>query len=148
MDNASVNDVLARKLAQLLLKRYQVSFAPENAQIHCVAHVVNLIVQKILSNVLDIDDPALADYYELYNKHLPIHYDLADDEDLKQWETEGSTSDSVGNQDEEDANASDIEDELGGELQDFVSGNFGNGSKAAVDKASPVTCASHPETAL
>ncbi len=75
MDNASPNDVLARTLARLLLKRYNIHFAPENAQIRCLAHVVNLVVQKILSELLGVDDPALDDYYELW-KHLPIHFDV------------------------------------------------------------------------
>ena len=69
MDNASPNDVLARTLRVLLLKRYGIHFTPENGQIRCLAHVVNLIVQKILHELFEADDPALQDYYELFNKH-------------------------------------------------------------------------------
>ena len=75
MDNASTNDVLARTLARLLLKRYNITFAPQNAQIRCLAHVVNLVVQKIFSELLGVSDPALDDYYELW-KHLPVHFDV------------------------------------------------------------------------
>lgn len=75
MDNASTNDVLARTLTRLLLKRYNITFAPQNAQIRCLAHVVNLVVQKIFSELLGVSDPALDDYYELW-KHLPVHFDV------------------------------------------------------------------------
>ncbi|KAI1797443.1 hypothetical protein LXA43DRAFT_877707 [Ganoderma leucocontextum] len=138
MDNASVNDALARELARLLLKRYGIAFVPTNAQIHCIAHVVNLVVQQILSNILDIDDPALADYYELYNKHLPFHYDLADDEDLNQWEAEGKETGAtpvVDSEGEEDSEGEDA-DELDKELAEMLAAgsSLGNGGKAAVEK--------------
>ena len=63
MDNASTNDVLAHTLGILLLKRYKIHFSPENGQIRCLAHVVNLVqvVQKILHELFEADDPALQD---------------------------------------------------------------------------------------
>ncbi|KAI1782569.1 hypothetical protein LXA43DRAFT_905418 [Ganoderma leucocontextum] len=117
MDNASTNDVLARTLGVLLLKRYGLHFTPENGQIRCLAHVVNLVVQKILHELFEADDPALQDYYELFNKHLPIHYDLDADEENQQLQTEGkeerakarqtqvddSSADEAGNEGEEDS---------------------------------------------
>ncbi|GJF00443.1 hypothetical protein PsYK624_167310 [Phanerochaete sordida] len=87
MDNASSNDVLARTLAALLLKRYGIQFSPENGQIRCIAHVVNLVVQQILHTLAEADDPALEDYYESY-KHEPFHYDLEDDDEQKALEQE------------------------------------------------------------
>ena len=84
MDNASANDVLAEYVSRLLLKRYGVQFSPENGRIRCIAHVINLIVQKILSTLSAADDPAVVDYYDLYNKHLPAHLDINElDEDLE-----------------------------------------------------------------
>nr|VWP01860.1 Putative branched-chain-amino-acid aminotransferase TOXF (EC [Ganoderma boninense] len=89
MDNASMNDVLARTLRLLLLKHCGIHFTPENGQIHCLTHVVNLIVQKILHELFEADDPTLHDYYELFNKHLPIHYDLDGDEKNQQLHAKG-----------------------------------------------------------
>lgn len=87
MDNASTNNVLARTLASLLFQRYGVHFTPENGQIRCMAHVINLIVQKILSRLVSgVDDPDAYDYY-LANKFLPFHYDPG--EELIDLEAEG-----------------------------------------------------------
>lgn len=91
MDNASANDVLARTLAQLLLKRYGIHFNCENARVRCIAHVVNLVVQQILSELSEADDPALADYYALWNKHLPFHYDVDADDENCQFDAEVAT---------------------------------------------------------
>ena len=55
-----------------------------------MAHVVNLIVQKILSRLVSsVDDPDSHDYY-LANKFLPFHYNLGDDEELVDLEAEGA----------------------------------------------------------
>ncbi|CDO77912.1 hypothetical protein BN946_scf184727.g1, partial [Trametes cinnabarina] len=93
MDNASANDVLARTVGLLLLKRYGIHFTPENGRIRCIAHVVNLVVQKILSKLFEADDPVLADYYELWNKHLPFHYDLEADDENHQFQNENKPGD-------------------------------------------------------
>ncbi|KAL1939855.1 hypothetical protein VTO73DRAFT_9555 [Trametes versicolor] len=93
MDNASANDVLARTLSRLLLRRYGLHFSPENGRIRCIAHVVNLVVQSIVHELFEADDPALADYYELWNKHLPFHYDAATDDENTQFDWEASSKD-------------------------------------------------------
>ncbi|TFY56694.1 hypothetical protein EVJ58_g7479 [Rhodofomes roseus] len=79
MDNAATNDVLARTLTGLLLEKYGIHFSPENGQIRCLAHVVNLVVQKILASIIDAEDPDETDWY-LLHKFLPFHYDVDDDE--------------------------------------------------------------------
>ncbi|TFY61097.1 hypothetical protein EVJ58_g4726 [Rhodofomes roseus] len=89
MDNASANDVLARTLGRLLLQRYGINFETKNAQIRCLAHVVNLVVQKILSDLDEADDPEAADYFVL-NKFMEFHYDPKDDEELQDLEAEGA----------------------------------------------------------
>ncbi|KAI0060903.1 hypothetical protein BV25DRAFT_1806709, partial [Artomyces pyxidatus] len=101
MDNAITNDVLARILAKLLMKRYGVPFHPENGQIRCLAHVVNLVVQKILSTALEADDPDIDDYYIRLNKHLPFHYDPESDEDLQALE-EAVTAEGKADQETQD----------------------------------------------
>ncbi|OCH83652.1 hypothetical protein OBBRIDRAFT_742875, partial [Obba rivulosa] len=80
MDNASANDVMACTLSKLLQKRYLIPFVPENSQICYLAHVVNLVVQKMLSALNDAEDPNIVDYY-LGQKFLPIHYDPNEDEE-------------------------------------------------------------------
>lgn len=80
MDNASTNDVLAQTLTGLLMERYGIHFSPENGQIRCLAHVVNLVVQKILSALIDTDDPEESDWY-LLHKFLPFHFDVKDDDE-------------------------------------------------------------------
>ena len=90
MDNASTNDILACTLSILLLKCYKIHFSPKNGQIHCLTHVVNLIVQKILHKLFEADDPALQDYYNLYNKHLPFHFDPDTNEENQCFQAEGA----------------------------------------------------------
>ena len=85
MDNATVNDVLARTLTGLLMQKYGIHFSPENGQIRCLAHVVNLVVQKILASLIDADDLDDNDWY-LLHKFLPFHYEVDDDEELNAME--------------------------------------------------------------
>ncbi|TFY70017.1 hypothetical protein EVJ58_g118 [Rhodofomes roseus] len=87
--NKITNDVLARTLGRLLLQRYGIQFETKNAQIRCLAHVVNLVVQKILSDLDEADDPEAADYFVL-NKFMEFHYDPKDDEELQDLEAEGA----------------------------------------------------------
>lgn len=82
MDNASTNTVLAETLSGLLMDRYGIHFSPENGQIRCLAHVVNLVVQRILSALIDSDDPDENDWY-LLHKVVPFHYDVEEDEELR-----------------------------------------------------------------
>jgi hypothetical protein len=109
LDNVSSNDVLCRTLATLMEKQHNLVFKPENAQIHCLAHVVNLVVQKILKAANEVEaDPDTADYYKLFLKHLPMHFTLEEDEDLQIWE--GESTEEKG--DSECAEAESSEDEL------------------------------------
>ena len=87
MDNASICDVLARATGILLLKKYGVNFHEENAQIQCIAHIVNLIIQALLTSLNKAEDPDIDDYY-IPNKHLPFHYDPDDDDEVQQMEAE------------------------------------------------------------
>jgi hypothetical protein len=70
------------------MERYGVPFHPNNSHIRCLAHVVNLVVQKMLSVAKEVDDPDFQDYYEHLNKQFPVHYDLDGDEELHDFENE------------------------------------------------------------
>ena len=67
---------------------YGVPLHPNNSHIRCLAHVVNLVVQKMLSVAKEVDDPDFQDYYEQLNKQFPVHYDVDRDEELRDFETE------------------------------------------------------------
>lgn len=70
MYNASSNDVMARVLGGFLMERYGVQFVAYDAYIHCLAHVVNLVVQDILSHLDEADNPDVCDYHQ-ENKGQP-----------------------------------------------------------------------------
>ena len=98
LDNASPNDVLVRTVGELILERYGIPFHAENGQIRCIAHVVNLVVQKILKELLEInEDPDDNDYF-VFNKHLPIHYDPDEDEDVTEMEGQDSAEADAGHE--------------------------------------------------
>jgi hypothetical protein len=101
VDNAKTNDVLIRTLSNLLVKKYDIQFIPGNAHICCLAHVVNLVMQKILSTLDEADNPDDNDYFEQFMKNLPIHYDPDKDEALKELENEDLLLDA--DSDEEDS---------------------------------------------
>ncbi|KAJ7131151.1 hypothetical protein C8R44DRAFT_612967 [Mycena epipterygia] len=61
LDNAAPNDVLIRALSRLLREKFDVQFVPENSQIRCLAHVVNLVVQKMLAALEEAPDHAVED---------------------------------------------------------------------------------------
>ncbi|KAJ6558728.1 hypothetical protein B0H10DRAFT_1650243, partial [Mycena sp. CBHHK59/15] len=63
LDNAAPNDVLIRTLSRLLQEKFDLQFIPDNSQIRCLAHVVNLIVQKILATLDEASDPDVQDDY-------------------------------------------------------------------------------------
>ena len=88
LDNVSSNTVLSRIVGNKLMELYGVPFHPNNSHIRCLAHVVNLVVQKMLSVAKEVDDPEFQDYYEQLNKQFPVHYDLASDEELRDFESE------------------------------------------------------------
>ena len=87
-DGASVNDVLFRTASRYLLTLYDI---PENGDrhIYCLAHVINLAVQAILS-ALNEAEPCedLGDENDTYllHKDAPIHYDVSQDQDLEELE--------------------------------------------------------------
>ncbi|KAJ7827733.1 hypothetical protein B0H13DRAFT_1917484 [Mycena leptocephala] len=87
LDNASPNDVLLRALARLLQEKFDIQFVPANSQIRCLAHVVNLVVQKILAALGDIVDPDITDDY-LPNNDAPFHYNPDNDSALQELERE------------------------------------------------------------
>ena len=68
---------MCEELSHCLAHAYGISFEPKNAQIHCLMHVVNLIVQHILFVAKEVkNDPEYDDYYAMFCKHLPIHFDI------------------------------------------------------------------------
>ncbi|KAI5884962.1 uncharacterized protein SCHCODRAFT_02521539 [Schizophyllum commune H4-8] len=94
------------------MSRYKIPFEPPNAQIRCLAHVVNLVVQKILSVLKEVDsDPDVEDYYELFLKQFLIHFSYEDDEELREWEAEGG-KDGEDDEDKEVIDMSVIPDEV------------------------------------
>lgn len=98
----------------ILLKRYHLGFHKENGRIRCLAHIVNLVVQKILSSLGDADDPEKEDYF-LLNKHLPIHYDADQDADVQEMEDE-----EYDNDEDDDIEAWELPDDIDDVLEDLV----------------------------
>ena len=88
LDNVSSNTVLSRIVGLKLMECYGVPFHPNNSHIRCLAHVINLVVQKMLSVAKEVDDPDFQDYYEQLNKQFPVHYDIDRDKELRDFETE------------------------------------------------------------
>lgn len=87
MDNATNCDVLARVLGILLMERYGMHFHSDNARIRCLAHVVNIVVQTLLKQLNEAEDPSILDWFDA-NKHLPVHYNGDEDEDVRAMEAE------------------------------------------------------------
>jgi hypothetical protein len=85
-DNASVNDVVVSTASRCLLARYGIAFQPD-CHIRCIAHIVNLVVQALLSTLEEADDPDILDYFEIH-KGEAIHYNVDDDEDQAALEAE------------------------------------------------------------
>ncbi|KAK6966423.1 eukaryotic translation initiation factor 3 [Favolaschia claudopus] len=74
LDNVASNKILVEALARLLREKFNIPFNPLNSQIRCIAHVINLVVQKFLSALDEAADPENDDYFES-TKDQPIHYD-------------------------------------------------------------------------
>lgn len=91
MDNASTNNVLARTLEPLLMKRYEIPFKPENSRIGCLAHDCNLIVQAMLHVLDEAPSSDEIDHFE-DNKMYPTHYDPSEDPDHVAREAEDYTA--------------------------------------------------------
>ena len=87
MDNASNWDVLARILGILLMEHYGMEFHSDNMWIRCLAHVVNIVVQTLLKQLNEAKDPEILDWFE-GNRHLPVHYNRDEDEEVKAMEAE------------------------------------------------------------
>ncbi|KAF7341071.1 hypothetical protein MSAN_02093200 [Mycena sanguinolenta] len=100
LDNASPNDVLLQALSRLLMRKFDIQFVPANSQIRCLAHVVNLVVQKFLAALDDAEDPENVDDY-IPNKDLPFHYDADSDPEVIAMEQEVFTE-QPGEENEED----------------------------------------------
>ncbi len=95
MDNASSCDTLARVLGLLLFERYNIHFTFQNNRIRCLAHVVNLVVQAILNNLDEADDPEIVDDF-MKHRDLPIHYEMEQDDVLREMEAEADAANSNG----------------------------------------------------
>ena len=86
MDNPTNCDVFTCVLGILPIEPYGMQFYSDNAHIHCSAHFVNIVVQTILKQLDEVDDPDILDWFNA-NKHLSIHYD-SDDDDVRAMEAE------------------------------------------------------------
>ena len=66
-------------VARILSAKYGIPELP-NLHICCFCHVINLVVQAILTALGEADDPDNIDYYSL-NKEQPFHLDINTDPD-------------------------------------------------------------------
>ncbi|KAJ7834404.1 hypothetical protein B0H13DRAFT_1914110 [Mycena leptocephala] len=66
---------------------FDIQFVPDNSEIRCLAHVVNLVVQKLLATLEEAVDPNIEDTYKVA-KDLPVHYDPETDRELAEFERE------------------------------------------------------------
>ncbi|CAK5262315.1 unnamed protein product [Mycena citricolor] len=114
LDGASVNDTLCAGLARILAEKFDIQFGPANSRIFCLAHVVNLVVQKILNVFNEADDPDLEDYHN-HSKSFPVHYNAEDDPSLTELEAEPAPDGPVDTA-EEDADV-DMMNEMADELR-------------------------------
>ena len=87
MDNVSNCNVLARVLGILLMECYGMEFHSNNMWICCLAHIVNIVVQTLLKQLNEAEDPEILDWFE-GNRHLPVHYNGDEDEEVKAMEAE------------------------------------------------------------
>lgn len=61
------------------MDKYGIPLSP-NLHIHCLCHIVNLVVQAILTTLREADNPDEVDYFTL-NKEQPFHLDIDADPD-------------------------------------------------------------------
>jgi len=71
--------VIIATVARILSAKYGIPELP-NLHIRCFCHVVNLVVQAILTALGEADDPDNIDYCSL-NKEQPFHLDINTDPD-------------------------------------------------------------------
>ncbi|KAF8335608.1 hypothetical protein F5887DRAFT_891923 [Amanita rubescens] len=112
MDNASTNNVLARTLSHWLISKFDIQFIPENGYIRCLAHVVNLVVQELLSKLGEVENPNTVDYYKT-DQTAPLHYEAPDDEFCEEDGREVESDDAEEN--DEDREDSELMEMLGNE---------------------------------
>jgi hypothetical protein len=67
--------------------------------IRCIAHVVNLVVQALLHELDEADNPDEEDYFAS-TKDTPLHYDVEKDEDQIDLEKEEFDEDMMEEDDE------------------------------------------------
>ena len=146
MDNASVCNVITRSAGIMLLKKYDLHFHEGNAHIHCMAHVVNLIVQSLLVSLDGATDPDSEDYY-IHNKHLPFHYDPEDDDEVIEMENEADGNEDADDEDDKfvellhlNLGDEELEDKLEDELNETL--NLSKVKKVCLHVWYPV-CSTH-----
>ena len=146
MDNASVCNVITRSAGIMLLKKYGLHFHEGNACIHCMAHVVNLIVQSLLVSLDGATDPDSEDYY-IHNKHLPFHYDPEDDDEVIEMENKADGNEDADDEDDKfvellhlNLGDEELEDKLEDELNETL--NLSEVKKVCLHVWYPV-CSTH-----
>lgn len=112
LDNARVNDTLVATLARLIREEFHVPFVRENAQVRCLPHVGNIIVQEIMAALGLTDSPDDVDHFR-ENKGEYIDPELA--KELEEWERE------VEGMDEEEIDAL-----LSSKDRDFLASLYGD----------------------
>lgn len=73
MDNALSCDVMARKVGELLIRRYNITYT-DDQRVRCCGHVINLVSQDILAALKEGVPSDIEDYYE-EARQGPIHLD-------------------------------------------------------------------------
>ena len=69
--------MIIQTVTHIHLAKYRILELP-NLHIHCLCHIINLVVQTILAVLREADDPDDIDYYTL-NKEQPLHLDIGTD---------------------------------------------------------------------
>lgn len=83
---------MVKTLSKCLVNDFETHFVPGNAHIRCLAHIVNLTVQQILSSISEAESPNSTDYFD---KSLPVHYSPETDEVLAEMENEDQDDDEM-----------------------------------------------------
>ncbi|KZW00764.1 hypothetical protein EXIGLDRAFT_603806 [Exidia glandulosa HHB12029] len=83
---------MAKTAAELILKKYGIHLHVDNSRIRCMPHVVNIVVQKILSTLNEADDPDVIGYFKT-DGDGPIHYDPATDPEQQKMHNDAEVED-------------------------------------------------------